>query len=66
MPFVEITLWKGIEDKKKERLVAQVTDVMTKIIECPKEAIHIILREEPRENWANGGIQHSKKFRGEA
>ncbi|KPK73211.1 hypothetical protein AMJ87_02330 [candidate division WOR_3 bacterium SM23_60] len=62
MPFVEITLWKGIEDKKKEELVAEVTDAVTKTIECPKEAVHIILREEPRENWAIGGIQHSKKY----
>jgi 4-oxalocrotonate tautomerase len=62
MPLLEISLWKGIDDSKKEKLVAEVTDVVTKIVECPKEAVHIILREEPRENWATGGIQHSRKF----
>jgi 4-oxalocrotonate tautomerase len=62
MPLLEISMWKGIEDSTKEKLVAEVTDVVTKIVECPKEVVHIILREVPRENWATGGVQHSKKF----
>ncbi len=63
MPFLEINLWQGIEAKKKELLVARVTDVVCEVIGCPREAVHIIIREEPKENWANGGIQHSVKFK---
>ncbi len=62
MPFLEISLWKGFDEAKKEKLISEVTDVVTRIVECPREAVHIIVREEPRENWAVGGVQHSKKF----
>jgi 4-oxalocrotonate tautomerase len=62
MPFIEISLWQGFAQDKKERLVNELTDVTARIVECPKEAVHIIIREEPRENWANAGVQHSKKF----
>ncbi|UCG91851.1 MAG: 2-hydroxymuconate tautomerase family protein [candidate division WOR-3 bacterium] len=62
MPFLEIDLWKGFDPKKKEVLVAKVTDVVTEVVDCPKEAVHIIIREEPKENWAVGGVQLSKKF----
>jgi len=61
MPFLEINLWQGVDAKKKELLIARVTDTVCEVIGCPKEAVHIIIREEPKENWANGGIQHSIK-----
>jgi 4-oxalocrotonate tautomerase len=61
MPLLELTLWKGFSEDRKERLVAELTDAVVKVVECPAEAVHIILREEPRENWAHGGIQHSKR-----
>jgi 4-oxalocrotonate tautomerase len=59
MPLLEINLWKGFDEKKKETLIAKVTDVVVDVVGCPKEAVHIIIREEPKENWANGGVQHS-------
>jgi len=63
MPFVEISMWKGFEESKKEKLVNELTDVVMRVVECPREAVHIIIREVPRDNWASGGIQHSKKFK---
>ena len=60
MPHLEISLWKGIDNAIKEKLIAAVTDVVMKVINCPKEAVHIIIREESKENWATGGTQHSK------
>ncbi|KPJ73962.1 hypothetical protein AMJ52_02375 [candidate division TA06 bacterium DG_78] len=66
MPFLEISMWQGFEDHKKEKLISELTDVVMRIVECPKEAVHIIIREESRENWASGGVQHSKKFKKES
>lgn len=59
MPLLEINLWKGFDEKKKTELIARVTDTVVAVVGCPKEAVHIIVREEPQENWATGGIQHS-------
>ena len=63
MPFLEINLWAGVDAKKKEALISRVTDVVTDIVDCPKEAVHIIIREVPKENWGVSGVQHSKKFK---
>jgi 4-oxalocrotonate tautomerase len=63
MPLLEINLWKGFDEKKKEILIAKVTDVVVDVVGCPKEAVHIIIREVTKENWADSGIQHSKKFK---
>jgi 4-oxalocrotonate tautomerase len=65
MPFLEITLWQDFEDHKKEKLIREVTDAVMKVVGCPQEAVHIIIRQEPKENWATGGVQHSKKFKKE-
>ena len=63
MPFLEITLWAGFDETKKKVLISRVTDVVTEVVECPKEAVHIIIREEPKENWGVSGVQLSEKFR---
>ncbi len=63
MPFIEISLWKDAKEDTKELLVSEVTATVSKVIGCPKDAVHIIIHEIPKENWANGGIQHSKKFK---
>ena len=60
MPYLQIDLWKGIDNAVKEKLIAEITDVVVKVIGCPKHAVHIIIREEPKENWATGGETHAK------
>ncbi len=63
MPLLEITLWAGFDGNKKKALISRVTDVVTEVVDCPKHAVHIIIREEPKENWADSGLQHSEKFK---
>jgi 4-oxalocrotonate tautomerase len=60
MPNLQIDLWKGIDNAIKEKLITEITDVVLKVIGCPKHAVHIIIREEPKENWATGGETHAK------
>jgi len=61
MPLFEINLWKGFDAQKKKALIAKITDVVVEVVGCPKEAVHIIIREVPKENWADSGVQHSIK-----
>jgi 4-oxalocrotonate tautomerase len=63
MPFLEINLWKDFDEKKKTALIAKVTDTVVEVVGCPKEAVHIIIREVPKENWADSGVQHSIKHK---
>ena len=63
MPILEINLWKGFDPKKKEILISKITDTVVEVVGCPKEAVHIIIREVHKENWADSGIQHSIKHK---
>jgi len=66
VPFLEINLWAGFDAKKKEVLISKVTDTVVEVVGCPKEAVHIIIREVPKDNWADTGIQHSIKHKDKA
>jgi len=48
-----------LENKKK--VVEGITRVLEEI-GVPREAITVIISEEPKENWASGGKLHSEKF----
>ena len=61
MPVVEVSVWSGISDEAKKKLVEGITDVMAEL-EIPREAITIIIHEEPKSNWASGGQLHSERF----
>jgi len=63
MPFLEINLWAGFDKKKKEVLISKITDAVVDVVGCPKEAVHIIIREVPKEDWADTGVQHSIKHK---
>lgn len=63
MPLLEINLWAGFDEKKKTLLISRVTDTVVEVVGCPEHAVHIIIREVRKENWADGGTQHSIKHR---
>ena len=66
MPLLEINLWKGFDETKKTLLISRVTDTVVEVVGCPKEAVHIIIREVRKENWADSGIQHSIRLKDKA
>jgi 4-oxalocrotonate tautomerase len=49
----------SLENKKK--VITGITRVFEEI-GIPKEAVTIILCEQPKENWGSGGQLHSEKF----
>ncbi len=63
MPIIKAYLWQGIDPNKKKKLIERITDVVVEAIECPKHAVHILIHEIPKENWADSGIQHSLSHR---
>ncbi len=61
MPVVEISVWSGISDEDKKKLVEGITDVIAEL-GVPREAITIIIKEFPKNNWASAGQLHSERF----
>jgi 4-oxalocrotonate tautomerase len=56
MPVVTVEMWEGRSVEQKRKLVRAITDAMVEHAEARPEALHVILYEVPRENWARGGV----------
>ena len=54
MPVVTVEMWEGRTVEQKKQLVEGITSAFVKI-GVPPEHLHIILKDNPRHNWAIGG-----------
>ncbi len=54
MPVVTVEMWEGRTIEQKKQLVEGITSVMTKL-GIPSETVHIIIKDNPKHNWATGG-----------
>ncbi len=61
MPVVQISVWSGISLENKKKIVEGITRVLEET-GIPREAITVIIQEQPKENWASGGKLHSERF----
>jgi 4-oxalocrotonate tautomerase len=61
VPVVQVNVWTGISVENKKKIVEGITKVLEEI-GVPREAITVIIYEEPKENWASGGKLHSERF----
>ena len=59
MSVVTVEMWEGRTIEQKKQLVEGITSVMTKM-GIPPEAVHIIIKDNPKHNWASGGKLASK------
>ncbi len=61
MPIVTVELWP-VDEEMKSRVIKRITQAFADE-DIPKEAVHIVLHETPKENWGTGGEQHSERFK---
>ncbi len=54
MPIVIVEMWEGRTVEQKKQLVEGIATSFTKI-GTPLEAVHIIIKDNPKHNWATGG-----------
>ena len=54
MPVVTVEMWEGRTIEQKKQLVEGITSVMTNL-GIPAQAVHIIIKDVPKHNWATGG-----------
>jgi len=60
MPIVNIDLWAGRSAEIKDKLIQNVTKTVCETVGCPPEAVIVVLRDIPKENWGQSGKQASK------
>ncbi len=54
MPVITVEMWEGRTIEQKKKIAEGITSVMTGI-GIPAEAIHIIIKDVPKHNWAIAG-----------
>ncbi len=54
MPLVIVEMWEGRTIEQKKQLVEGITSSFVKI-STPAEAVQIIIKDNPKHNWAIGG-----------
>ncbi len=54
MPVVIVEMWEGRTVEQKRQLAEGITSAFVKI-GTPGDAVHIIMRDNPKHNWATGG-----------
>ena len=54
MPVVIVETWEGKTVEQKKQLVEGITSSFAKIGVPPGE-VHIIIKDNPKHNWATGG-----------
>ena len=60
MPVVQVSVWEGMSPENKKKIVEGITRVFEDL-GVPKDAVTIVIYEEPKSNWATGGQLHSEK-----
>jgi len=60
MPVVIVEMWAGRTIEQKRQLAEGITASFEKI-GTPKEAVHIVMNDVPKHNWAIGGKLASER-----
>ena len=55
MPHIELSILPGRDEAVKARLIAELTEVVQRVMGSPPETISVLIREEPGENWGRAG-----------
>jgi len=60
MPVVIVEMWEGRTVEQKKQLAEGITASFVKI-GTPADAVHIVMKDNPKHNWAIGGRLASEK-----
>lgn len=54
MPVIIVEMWQGRTVEQKKQLAAEITQAFVNV-GVEKNQVHIIFKDNPRQNWAQGG-----------
>jgi 4-oxalocrotonate tautomerase family enzyme len=52
-------MWAGMTESNKKKIAEGITKVLEDL-GVPRDAVHVIIYETPKTNWATGGKLHSE------
>ncbi|RXK19156.1 2-hydroxymuconate tautomerase [Macrococcus sp. DPC7161] len=55
MPFITVELIEGRSEEQLKKIVEEVTEVVSKNANAPKENIHVFIKELKKERYAVAG-----------
>jgi 4-oxalocrotonate tautomerase len=61
LPVVEISFFEGHSPEERRQLVKTVTEAVARVTGNDPEAVHVILRETKKDQWALGGKLYSER-----
>ncbi len=61
MPILQVEILKGRTIEQKRKMVKKVTEAITETLDCPEDAVRIIIREMEFENFASAGVLRSDR-----
>ena len=56
MPVVVVMMFEGRTVEQKRKLTKAITEAMEEHAGAPTDALHVIIQESSRENWARAGV----------
>ncbi len=60
MPVVIVEMWAGRSFEQKKAIAKGITEAFTKV-GTPADAVHVIINDVPKTNWATGGKMASEE-----
>lgn len=61
MPIVQVEILEGRSIEQKRKLAEKVTDAVVESINCPRDAVSVIIREMKKDNYSIGGTLWTDK-----
>ena len=61
MPFIQINILKGRSSEKKERLIREVSDLVSDVLEAPIQSVRVMINEVEPEHWGIAGESVKKR-----
>lgn len=61
MPVVMVHMWEGRSPQQKKALAKAITDAMVEHAGARPDALHVVIQEYPKGNWALAGVLGSER-----
>ncbi len=63
MPIIKIEMWEGRDKDIKKKIVQKITQTICEVLNCPKDAVTVVIYDVPKHNWGVEGELASEKFK---
>jgi 4-oxalocrotonate tautomerase len=60
MPIATIQMMEGRTDEQKEKMIAEVTDAISRSLDAPTKNVRVLIQELPKKHFGIGGVTAEK------